>query len=202
MKGVFIRIILYSVVLAIAAGIVFLDAMQVQTAENSYTELAQEAFLFIIILVGFISVRQAKRYKTFTYLLIAIASIFFVREFNNLLSNYLYDGAWETGVLIILISSAYYFYKHAKQLKEDTLALKNTAAFGNLMMGGLLLIVFSRMYGNSNIWESFMGETYQRMIKEVSEESIELMAYGVILIASLEIFIQVCRLPEKMNTSD
>ena len=196
MKGVILRILLYSVVLSVSAGIVFLDAKQLQTAENSYTEVAQEAYLFIIVIMGLWSVRKANQFKTFAYLLVSIAGIFFVREFNNLLSNNLYDGAWETGVLIILLPSLFYFYKHAKQLKEDTLALKDTAGFGLLMMGGLLLIVFSRMYGNKNIWKSFMQEAYDRTIKEVSEESIELMAYSVILIACYEIFAKVRRLPQ------
>lgn len=184
-----IRIFLYSLILSISAGFVFLDSSQLQSAEDSYTEVAQESFLFLIVLIGWFASRKLSHFKTFILFLVVFAAVFFVREFNNYLSDNFFKGAWQVGVLIILIPSIIYFYKKRAQLKSDVLALKESAPFGIIMLGGIQLIVFSRIYGNKHIWMNFMDENYLRMIKEVSEESIELMAYTVIFIGFIELLL-------------
>tara|TARA_R110000868_G_scaffold55508_2_gene172626 strand:+ start:835 stop:1431 length:597 start_codon:yes stop_codon:yes gene_type:complete len=197
MLTIVIRIFLYSLILSISAGFVFLDSTQLQSAEDSYTEMAQEAMLFLIAIIGWFYSRKTDQYKTFILFLVAFSSVFFIREFNNYLSDNFFKGAWQVGVLIILIPSIIYFYKKRVLLKSDVLALKETAPFGIIMLGGILLIVFSRIYGNKHIWMNFMGDNYLRMIKEVSEESIELMAYTVIFIGFIELLFLSKRIQNK-----
>mgnify|MGYP005851336769 CR=1 FL=1 len=182
-----LRIFLYALLLSISALIVFADAYQLQSAEESFTEMAQEFILLLMVVIGIYEGRSAKHYKTFIFFLASISSVFLVREFNNYLTDEVFDGAWQTIALILILVATYYFFKKRKQLKDQILALKESGPFALIMMGGLQLIVFSRIYGNKNIWKNFMGEDYLRMIKEVSEESIELMAYAVIFIGFMEL---------------
>lgn len=190
MLTIAIRIFLYSLILSASAGVVFLDSGQLQSAEESYTEIAQEAILFAIVFIGWFVSRNAAQHKKFILFLVLFAAVFFVREFNNYLTDNFFKGAWQSIALFVLIPGIVYFYKNRRQLKEEVLSLKETASFGIIMLGGILLIVFSRIYGNKHIWMNFMGTDYNRTIKEVSEESIELMAYTVIFIGFIELVIR------------
>lgn len=63
----------------------------------------------------------------------------------------------------------------------------NSFAFGLVLIGGLLLHVFSRIYGLPALWQSLMGDNYMRSVSRVSEEGIELMAYGIIFLGIVEL---------------
>ncbi|WP_438819310.1 hypothetical protein, partial [Colwellia marinimaniae] len=44
----------------------------------------------------------------------------------------------------------------------------------------VLLFVFSRLYGMGDFWEAVMAEHYVRDVKDISEETIELLCYAFI----------------------
>ena len=55
----------------------------------------------------------------------------------------------------------------------------------NFLIGSVvLLIVFSGLYGMGHFWYSVMGEHYIREVKNVSEESMELLCYSLIALAA------------------
>jgi hypothetical protein len=56
-----------------------------------------------------------------------------------------------------------------------------------VLIGGLLLHVFSRIYGLPALWQSFMGDNYMRSVARLSEEGIELMAYTIIFFGIVEL---------------
>jgi len=182
-----LRIFLYALLLSASALVVFWDAAHLQSAEESYTEMGQELLLLLMVIIGSLTAKKFKQYRIFILFLVAFSAVFFIREFNNYLSDNFFDGAWQTAALAVLLPSVYFLFKNRNQLKNEALELKESAPFALIMMGGLQLIVFSRIYGNKQIWKDFMGEQYIRLIKEVSEESIELMAYAVIFVGFVEL---------------
>jgi hypothetical protein len=85
-------------------------------------------------------------------------------------------------LLVILIKN---FQAFVLQIKT----LKTTAGFGILLISLANLHVFTRLYGKPSNWDNIMGDKYLYSVERISEESVELIAYMMILIAMTELFI-------------
>lgn len=59
--------------------------------------------------------------------------------------------------------------------------------FDILVLGMAMLLVFSRLYGMGDFWKEVMDENYIRIIKNISEEAIELLSYLIIAISGSKI---------------
>lgn len=200
MQNTIIRFVAYALVLAGAVGIIHYDAARVNFSESSFTETAQELLLLSIVVVGLLCVRKAQQHTAFLYFLIAIAAMSLVREFNNYLIDNFFRGAWQLGVALIAIPATIYLVKRFQALKNDIIALSDTAPFGILLIGGLILHVFSRLYGKKTLWQNLMQEHYVRVVKEASEEGIELLGYSIIFIACMELFLKALKKPAPSET--
>lgn len=188
MRSLIIRTIAYTLILGFSVLVFMYDAKNLNFKENSLTEIFQEIYLLIIVLVGLISLRKATRLKTWGYFLVYFAAISFVREFNNFLSANLFEGAWQTGVLIITLGSAPYFYKNLKNLLQEVKQESASSSFGVFIIGFIILMLFSRLYGKKTNWQYLMQDEYVRVVKDASEEGIELLGYSIIFIACMEFF--------------
>ena len=115
------------------------------------------------------------------------------REFDNELDALLFYGAWKIPAYAMAACLAYVLWKRWADLKADLAALGNTLAFGVFLVGLLLLMVFSRMWGANDLWRELMGEEFNRAVARVSEEGIELMAYTVLCIGVAELYLEARR---------
>jgi hypothetical protein len=69
-----------------------------------------------------------------------------------------------------------------------------------LIIGGfILLIPFAQLIGHEALWLSILGDNYQRVVKVAAEEFVELGAYGMITIGTLEFLYAWSRLPRTRN---
>ena len=48
-----------------------------------------------------------------------------------------------------------------------------------------LLLVFSRIFGMGDLWQGILGLNYERIIKRVVEEGLEVLGYTVIFYAAM-----------------
>lgn len=183
----FLRVLAYAVILAWVYAIVAFDATRDWYYEESLTEIVQELTLLVMAIVSFIVAGRYHPYRVFNRLLGVIALLSLIREFNNFLGHHLYDGAWQTGVLFVLVGAAPYFGRRFRSLMREVRIVSTSYAFGILLIGGLVLHVFSRLYGLSNLWINIMGDNYLRRVARVSEESIELLAYVIVFIGICEL---------------
>ena len=119
-------------------------------------------------------------------LFIGILSIFCIREFDSFLDKYVFDGAWQIFVLIILFLLTLFIYKERNAIVKSTNEFVKHCSFGIMQSGFLILMVFSRLFGQKVFWHSVMQEAYLRSVKNVAEESLELLGYSLIFIGSIE----------------
>ncbi len=182
-----LRLLFYAVLTTIAYVVIRFDATNQEYSEQSLTEYSQELLLLAVVVLSVWSVRRTPINRAFIVLLGFVSFISFIREFNNTLTEYLFPGAWSTLVAITFVPAIFYFYRRLPQLRNDILVSSNTFGFGILVSGTLLLHVFSRFYGANEIWQFHMGEHFDRGVARVSEESIELMAYLLLLMGTIEV---------------
>ena len=187
--SLFIRLITYAALLVGVYAVIAYDAAQGLYHETSFTEIAQELLLLLIIIISFVTAQQHRPYRTFNRLLGVVALLSLIREFNNFLGAHLFDRAWQVGVLLVLLGASPYFVRRIRSLVQEWQAIAGSYAFGILLTGGLVLHVFSRFYGLPGIWQNVMGEAYLLKVTRVSEESIELLAYSIIFVGVTELIL-------------
>lgn len=185
-KKLSLRVVLYTGFFFLLSFINRIDFRAANFKEGCATELAQEALLALTI-IGFLI--AAFTYKTFRYVGI-FASLFFlthlIRERDATLDA-VFDGLWQLLAFPVAGIAVFILVKNWKKAMDEFKLLYNDYSFGVLLIGVLILHVFSRLFGKGKNWEALMGEDYERVVKDAAEESIELLAYGIILIGTFEI---------------
>ena len=165
------------------------DAMSADFSESSLTEYAQELLLLLIIAISVYSIRKHHPYRTIYIGLAALAAASLIREFNNFAYAHLFAHAWLVGVSLVLIPFVIFLYRNFRTVKQEFMAISNTYAFAIILIGLLVLHVFSRLYGLHLIWENLMGEQYLYSVVRASEESIELLGYSILFIGVAEFYV-------------
>jgi hypothetical protein len=104
----------------------------------------------------------------------------FIREFNFIISWWIYP------VLVILLISAGLILRDWKKMKKASVAFFSQPASAWFLSGLLITFIFSRLMGRSKFWLLLYGEDNYRMAKAATEEGIELLGDGLMLIAAVE----------------
>ncbi|MEM9297478.1 MAG: hypothetical protein AAGA64_03740 [Bacteroidota bacterium] len=183
-----VRIIIYAAYL-LALSLVFLyDARSTEGKfyENSLTEYFQEGTFLLTVLAYLFCTFNYKNTAPLSLLLGGFFLMAFIREFDAVLDAYVYDGAWQTLVLLVIALVGYRSFQSRKPLLETIPDYMVSYPFG-LMIGGMLVtFIYSRLFGETIMWKAVMEENYVRDVKNAVEESVELLGDSIILFAGLE----------------
>lgn len=204
---IIIRLFSYAALMFITALAVQFDFAEGEVKEDSLIEITQEILLLIssLLLIGFSS--KAKDFKLFFLGLAGFIGVHLVREFDFWLNTQLFDKAWQVLALIIVIAVVGMLIKNWKKLILEFTTISKTYGFAFFFSGLVILHVFSRLYGRKLIWIDLLRDThtkyvieengekivplrdFMRPVKDASEESIELLAYSIMLIGVVEMII-------------
>lgn len=182
------RIIFYSGYL-LSLSLVFLYDARSTTGkfyENSLTEYFQEGTFFLTVLAYLFCTINFRETASISLLIGGFFLMAFIREFDAVLDAYVYDGAWQTLVLMVILFVGYRTYRSWKSIQGIIPNYMASYPFG-LMIGGMLVtFIYSRLFGETIMWKTVMEEHYIRDVKNAVEESVELLGDSIILFAGLE----------------
>lgn len=188
-----------AIFLALMMGLIFIDVHWMNNAlhETSFTEAFQEIELGAIALMFF---AQAYRQANLRYSLLLTGGFFtcmLIREMDFLFDR-VHHGAWVWFALTVTLIC---LWRAARHLPATLAGLVNFLRHPswNMMAAGLLtILVFSRLFGMHELWETLMLDGYNRTVKNMVEEGTELLGYSFCLLASLRYLWDISRLkPEK-----
>ncbi|GHB24861.1 hypothetical protein [Salinicola rhizosphaerae] len=163
-------------------------------SELSMTEITQ-AIVLLLCASSMLYIRQRLRVMpTVTLLLWAFFSASFVRENDLWLDTYVFDGAWQALVTLILIPVLFTVLRCRRAFAREFSQISNTFGFGLFAGGFLTTYVFSRLYGRTELWQTMMGDGYLRVVKDAAEELTELIGYTLLLFACIEMVLLARRL--------
>ncbi len=155
--------------------------------EHSLTEYMQDIMAFSSCVLFFYAARLDKKLSMAATLLAGLMAMMFVRESDSLLDTYVFDGAWQLIVGLILaylvVLTWGRFIEAYESLKEYSLQ----ASFGIFIGGFVAILAFSRLMGRGAFWQAVMGDSYMRVVKNIVEEGVETFGYSLILIAAIEL---------------
>ena len=187
--AIFIRLLLYTALFVAIYAAMAYDALSADFSESSLTEYAQEALLVVIMLISFYSAKQYAAYQTLAISLGVMALVSLIREFNNYAYRYLFPYAWQVGVLLVLLPFFAFLYRNYRNLIHEITSTADRYFFSTLLIGTLVLHVFSRLYGLHFIWQNLMGDGYLYSVVRASEECIELLGYSIVFIGAVEFYL-------------
>ncbi|WP_413110584.1 hypothetical protein [Thaumasiovibrio sp. DFM-14] len=174
-----------TILLAFAAGVIHYD-IRIAVAgasESGPIEYMQELFLFLIVLMFAFHAWHNPAQRGFAVLVGAFFLCLLIREMNNLLHD-ISHGFWKYPTYLIAISAIAFSYIRRESTLTPLIAYSKHSSFGLMLAGMATLLVFSRLFGMSVLWQTALGDNYVRIAKNMAEEGTELLAYSLIFFST------------------
>ncbi|QUM74890.1 hypothetical protein HWV00_00685 [Moritella sp. 24] len=145
--------------------------------EESVTELLQ-AVLLLFSVVCFYQLKHLNVLPKAAMLVGGFFSVLFIRELDGYF-DLIFHGFWVYPALTVAFGAIVYAAQGG-QLHTQMSTLLENKYMQTLITFIVLLFVFSRLYGMGDFWEGVMGNQYVRDVKNISEETMELLFYTFI----------------------
>lgn len=185
-----LRALLYILLTAALVQGVYLEALYLpdtRLSEHGFTEYAQSATLAAsVALLAYVRL-GLRQWPTLSLLMMAFLGASLFREQDALLDAYVFDGAWQVIVSLIVLPSLYVVIRGRETFLAEFERYANSFSFGLFAAGFLVTYVFSRLYGRGEMWMALLGDAYVRDFKNAAEETTELLGYALLLFAVVEL---------------
>ncbi|AEF55473.1 hypothetical protein [Marinomonas posidonica] len=199
----FLRGFVYLLLVSVVAQLISLEGYEMLSAaeysEHSVTEHLQDIMSFLSCMLFLYVARHSESMKIAATLLAALMGMMFVRESDSLLDQYVFDGAWQSVVLVIIACVLVFLCGQFKAIYPSIKVYADQACFGTFLAGFVTILGFSRLMGRGSFWEAVMGDAYMRVVKNIVEEGIETLGYTLILISAVELMLACRRQKRKVK---
>ncbi len=156
------------------------------TSEFSPVEIIQAIILGICGLIMLWVARYCPSQRPIAFGFGGLALVFLIRESDYFLDRFVVDNLWQVLVAILGSLLIAYTYRHRKRLTIALARVWPSPGLTLLFAGAIILFGFVPLVGHEPLWQSILGDAYQRVIKLAIEEFIELMGYFLWMIGTLE----------------
>jgi multisubunit Na+/H+ antiporter MnhB subunit len=156
------------------------------TSEFSPVEIIQAIILGICGLIMLWVARYCPSQRPIAFGFGGLALVFLIRESDYFLDRFIADNLWQVLVAIIGSLLIAYTYRHRKRLTIALARIWPSPGLTLLFAGAVILFAFVPLVGHEPLWQSILGDAYQRVIKLAIEEIIELMGYYLWMIGTIE----------------
>jgi hypothetical protein len=165
------------------------------TSEFSPVELLQNILLLACIaMFSWVAVRDRLR-RPLAMAFVAVFSACLVRELDFFLDFYVVDNFWQVLCAIIISFVLVYVGRDWPRFQLGWRRSWPSSGLAIVIAGLILLIPYAQLIGHEPLWKGVMGDSYLRIVKVIAEEFIELGAYLLITIGSVEFLYAWSRLP-------
>ncbi len=156
------------------------------TSEYSPVELIQVGILSICGLLFAWVAAHCPTQRPVAIVFGGAALIFFFRELDFFLDLYVADNFWQMLVGIAAALLIAYSYRHRKRIRIAFLRLWPSPGLTLLFAGACIIFAFAPFVGHAPLWMAILGDDYHRVVKLAVEEFIELSAYFLWLVGTIE----------------
>lgn len=155
-------------------------------AEISLTEITQEAFLLITLLIYWYGAWRKEEIRGFLVLVAGFFTTLFIRELDVFFDS-ISHGFWVYIAITTAILSISYSYFFAKGTNlKPFLDFLDTKTYFLLLIGMIILLIFSRAFGSGNLlWSYLLPGEYLFIVKTAIQEGLELLGYAFIFYGSI-----------------
>jgi len=156
------------------------------TSEYSPIEIIQPGILVICGLLYTWVARNCPTQRPIAFLFGGLALIFAIRELDYFLDRYVADNFWQLLIGIFGALLIAYMWRHRRRFRIAWLRMWPSPGLTLLFAGATINLAFVQFVGHEPLWQSLLGDDYQRVVKLAVEEFIELSGYFLWLIGTIE----------------
>lgn len=172
------------VAISAAAVGLYLFSFSHEMPHESWIEVGQETLLFAaLLLMGFAAKKDA-RYAGGIWLIAAFLTALFIRELDAWFDD-LFHGAWKYILVAYLVWASWKIRRSGFETVIPGIAhFIRSPAFPMMLVGVVIVLAYSRLYGYKGMWALYAGECSWGAIKTLSEEATELVGYAMMFYSS------------------
>jgi len=180
-KSFLFEFIILIVLMLIAPLSVLMDlsVLKNNISEVSITEFMQEFLILFAAIIFFKAYLKTKEHKGLYILAAGLFLMMFIREADYYLDQIVH-GFWKFPVILVLLTSIYYARKSNTNILNSILVESKTKEFTIVLIGFLIIVLFSRLFGTSSLWELVVSSEYIHITKTVVQEGLELFGYSIL----------------------
>ncbi len=135
------------------------------TSEFSPVEIIQAIILGICGLIMLWVARYCPSQRPIAFGFGGLALVFLIRESDYFLDRFIVDNLWQVLVAIIGSLLIVYTYRNRKRLTIALARVWPSPGLTLLFAGAVILFGFVPLVGHEPLWQSILGDAYQRVIK-------------------------------------
>lgn len=172
--------------LALMITPIYIDVTWMNDAlhETSFTETTQEILLAITAALFFLAARQRPEQRGALSLVGGFYTCMLIRELDFLF-DVIHHGSWVWFALAVTAGSLAVAMRSPKLTVQNLAALLQHRSWPVMASGFLVVLVFSRLFGTTTLWQHLMLDGYNRVVKNMAEEGTELLGYSLCWLASV-----------------
>lgn len=172
------------VAISAAAVGLYLFSFSHEMPHESWIEVGQETLPFVaLLLMGFAAKKDA-RYAGGIWLIAAFLTALFIRELDAWFDD-LFHGAWKYILVAYLVWASWKIRRSGFATVIPGIAhFIRSPAFPMMLVGVVIVLAYSRLYGYKGMWALYAGECSWGAIKTLSEEATELVGYAMMFYSS------------------
>jgi len=152
-------------------------------SEQSLTEILQQLLLFASVAIFAWSACKEQESRTFFILVAGFFGCMFLRELDYYF-DMIVHGFWFYPTLLLAISVIIYSIKNDEFLLSSVRSFSQSKAYFNILIGLVIIMIFSRLFGSGTLWKEVMNEDYHHIYKTIIQEGLELFGYMFLFIGS------------------
>jgi hypothetical protein len=155
------------------------------TSEYSPIEIIQPGILAICgLLLAWVAANCPSQ-RPVAFLFGGMALAFFIRELDLFLDQ-IADNLWEVLVAFPTALVIAYTFRQRKRFRIAWGRVWPSPGLAILFSGAIVMFAFVQIVSNEDLWMAILGDHYRRVVKLSVEEFMELAAYYLWLIGTIE----------------
>jgi hypothetical protein len=155
------------------------------TSEYSPVEIIQLGILVICgLLLTWVAVNCPSQ-RPVAFLFGGMALAFFIRELHFFLDR-IVDNLWQVLVAVPTALVIVYTYRHRRRFRIAWGRVWPSPGLAILFSGAIVMFAFVLVVSDERLWMAILGEDYRRVVKLALEEFMELVAYYLWMIGTIE----------------
>lgn len=191
-RGTFIRFSFYFFGIAVCVFLVLRlliqFGFQILLKDNNIIEWTEFFWLFVSSIFLFLSARSTGAFRTLYGILWIFPVVAGIRELDVVFDQ-IFHGAWAVPAGFLYALILYRGYVNFPGLKKETLRFVHTQQIVFLGLGLFVVVFIAQFMGQKVLWHAMLGQSYQRIIGRFVEEFLEFFGYILILVGSVECYL-------------
>ena len=191
LAAVVLEYLILAVLMVAVPLVVALDVLWLEhgVREDSVTEFAQAGLLLLSALLIGLSVRRHTEARGFLVLVAGLFTAMFIREADAYF-DLIAKGSWLYPALAVSLLVIVYAFRQRGTVIAPMVINLQTKSFVYIVIGLILVVLFSRLFGTGQLWQEVMGADFRNLYKSIIQEGLELLGYVLICFGSVRFYLQ------------